>query len=95
MQYCREYGNTARSPVPLVTLKPGPGKTTSAVWLAHVFAEAGSTVLLVDANPSGSALEWSDLAAMDPAWGGLGRWLRVSSRVVPHPVRRGQHEGGC
>jgi len=49
-----------------VNLKPGTGKTTSAVWLAHVFAEAGNTVLLVDADPSGSALEWSDLAAMDP-----------------------------
>jgi chromosome partitioning protein len=52
--------------VALVNLKPGTGKTTSAVWLAHVFAEAGNTVLLVDADPSGSALEWSDLAAMYP-----------------------------
>jgi chromosome partitioning protein len=50
----------------LANLKPGTGKTTSAVWLAHVFAEAGNSVLLVDADPSGSALEWSDLAAMDP-----------------------------
>jgi chromosome partitioning protein len=50
----------------LANLKPGTGKTTSAVWLAHVFAQAGNTVLLVDADPSGSALEWSDLAAMDP-----------------------------
>src|ERR1700684_1370172 len=50
----------------LVNLKPGTGKTTSAVWLAHVFAQAGNRVLLVDADPSGSALEWSDLAAMDP-----------------------------
>ena len=50
----------------LVNLKPGTGKTTSAVWLAHVFARAGNNVLLVDADPSGSALEWSDLAALDP-----------------------------
>jgi chromosome partitioning protein len=50
----------------LANLKPGTGKTTSAVWLAHVFAAAGNSVLLVDADPSGSALEWSDLAAMDP-----------------------------
>jgi chromosome partitioning protein len=49
--------------IAFVNLKPGTGKTTSAVWLAHVFAEAGHTVLLVDADPSGSALEWSDLAA--------------------------------
>jgi chromosome partitioning protein len=50
----------------LANLKPGTGKTTSAVWLAHVFAQAGNSVLLVDADPSGSALEWSDLAAVDP-----------------------------
>ena len=50
----------------LANLKPGTGKTTSAVWLAHVLAQAGNSVLLVDADPSGSALEWSDLAAMDP-----------------------------
>jgi chromosome partitioning protein len=50
----------------LANLKPGTGKTTSAVWLAHVFAQAGNAVLLVDADPSGSALEWSDLAAMYP-----------------------------
>src|SRR6201984_468433 len=50
----------------LANLKPGTGKTPSAVWLAHVFAQAGNSVLLVDADPSGSALEWSDLAAMYP-----------------------------
>jgi chromosome partitioning protein len=50
----------------LANLKPGTGKTTSAVWLAHIFSQAGNSVLLVDADPSGSALEWSDLAAMDP-----------------------------
>ena len=52
--------------IAVANLKPGTGKTTSAVWLAHVFARAGNSVLLVDADPSGSALEWSDLAAMDP-----------------------------
>ena len=50
----------------LANLKPGTGKTTSAVWLAHVFARAGNSVQLVDADPSGSALEWSDLADMYP-----------------------------
>lgn len=45
-----------------VNLKPGTGKTTSAVWLAHAFHERGLPVLLVDADPAASALEWSDLA---------------------------------
>ena len=63
----------------LANLKPGTGKTTSAVWLAHVFARAGNSVLLVDADPSGSALEWSDLAAMDPRLSAAGRRSRSGS----------------
>jgi chromosome partitioning protein len=68
----------------LANLKPGTGKTTSAVWLAHVFAQAGNTVLLVDADPSGSALEWSDLAAMDP---GLPPQAAFPFRIVALPSR--------
>src|SRR5216684_4740581 len=70
--------------VALLNLKPGTGKTTSAVWLAHIFAQAGRTVLLVDADPSGSALEWSDLAAMDP---GLPPRLAFPFRMVALPSR--------
>ena len=68
----------------LANLKPGTGKTTSAVWLAHVFAEAGKRVLLVDADPSGSALEWSDLAAMYP---GLPPQAAFPFRIVALPSR--------
>ena len=68
----------------LANLKPGTGKTTSAVWLAHMFAQAGSSVLLVDADPSGSALEWSDLAAMYP---GLRRGAAFPFRIVALPSR--------
>src|SRR5437762_9378548 len=68
----------------LANLKPGTGKTTSAVWLAHVFAQAGNAVLLVDADPSGSALEWSDLAAMYP---GLPPQAAFPFRVVALPSR--------
>lgn len=68
----------------LANLKPGTGKTTSAVWLAHVFAQAGNRVLLVDADPSGSALEWSALAAMDPR---LAPQQAFPFRVVALPSR--------
>jgi len=68
----------------LANLKPGTGKTTSAVWLAYVFAEVGNSVLLVDADPSGSALEWSDLAAMDPR---LAPQEAFPFRVVALPSR--------
>jgi chromosome partitioning protein len=69
----------------LANLKPGTGKTTSAVWLAHAFAHAGHRVLLVDADPTGSALEWSDLAAMDP--GLAPAEARFPFRIVALPSR--------
>jgi len=68
----------------LAILKPGTGKTTSAVWLAHIFSGAGNSVLLVDADPSGSALEWSDLAAMDPR---LAPQRAFPFRIVALPSR--------
>jgi chromosome partitioning protein len=71
--------------VALLNLKPGTGKTTSAVWLAHTFAAAGHQVLLVDADPAGSALEWSDLAAMDPR---LPPAAAFPFRIVALPSRR-------
>jgi chromosome partitioning protein len=52
--------------IAFVNAKPGTGKTTSAVWLAHAFHEAGHGVLLVDADPAASSLEWSDLAGGFP-----------------------------
>ena len=74
--------------VALLNLKPGTGKTTSAVWLAHVFVQAGKQVLLVDADPSGSALEWSDLAAMNP---GVPPKAAFPFRIVALPSR-GLHQ---
>jgi chromosome partitioning protein len=71
--------------VALLNLKPGTGKTTSAVWLAHIFVESGQRVLLVDADPSGSALEWSDLAAMDPRQPSTATF---PFRIVALPSRR-------
>jgi len=70
--------------IAFVNAKPGTGKTTSAVWLAHIFAQAGNNVLLVDADPSGSALEWSDLAAMYP---GLPPQAAFPFRIVALPSR--------
>jgi chromosome partitioning protein len=52
--------------IAFVNSKAGTGKTTSAVWLAMAFHEAGRPVLLVDADRQGSALEWSDLVDRFP-----------------------------
>ena len=48
--------------IAFINLKPGTGKTTSAVWLAYAFHRRGLTVALADADPGASALEWSDQA---------------------------------
>ena len=49
--------------ITIANLKGGSGKTTSAAFLAHAYAERGKRVLLVDADPQGSALRWSEHAA--------------------------------
>jgi chromosome partitioning protein len=46
--------------VVVANLKGGTGKTTSAGYLAHVFHERGLRVLVVDADPQGSALRWQE-----------------------------------
>lgn len=49
----------------VVNLKGGSSKTTTAAHLAHGFAERGSAVLLVDADPQGSSVRWSELGEWD------------------------------
>lgn len=46
----------------LVNLKGGSSKTTSSAFLAHALAERGRRVVMVDADPQGSALRWQGLA---------------------------------
>ncbi|MFE3381907.1 nucleotide-binding protein [Streptomyces anulatus] len=52
--------------IAIVQLKPGTGKTTSAVWLAYAFHRRGLAVALADADKGMSALEWSDQAGGFP-----------------------------
>ncbi|MBG0819124.1 AAA family ATPase [Planomonospora sp. ID82291] len=49
-----------RLSIALTNLKPGTGKTTTAVLLAYALHRRGHDVALVDADPAGSALAWSD-----------------------------------
>lgn len=45
--------------MPVLNLKGGTSKTTTAVFLAHVLHEQGRRVVLVDADPQASAVEWN------------------------------------
>lgn len=46
----------------VTNLKGGTAKTTTAAFVAHALADAGLDVLVVDADPQGSALRWSEAA---------------------------------
>lgn len=54
----------------IANLKGGSAKTTTAAFLSHALYERGRKVVLVDADPQGSALRWHGLAGWPvPAMG--------------------------
>ncbi|MDQ2707172.1 MAG: ParA family protein [Actinomycetota bacterium] len=46
----------------IANLKGGSAKTTTAAFLSHALHERGRRVVLVDADPQGSAMRWHGLA---------------------------------
>lgn len=48
--------------VAFAALKGGPGKTTSATYVAAGLSERGSDLVMIDADPQGSALAWAERA---------------------------------
>ncbi|MBO9707990.1 MAG: AAA family ATPase [Caulobacter sp.] len=51
--------------IALVNQKGGVGKTTLALHLAGAWARSGQRVTVVDADPQGSALDWSAVRARE------------------------------
>lgn len=51
--------------ITITNLKGGSAKTTSTAYLAHAYAARGKSVLVVDADPQGSALRWSEAGDWD------------------------------
>ena len=58
--------------IALLNQKGGVGKTTLAVHIAVALSKRGNKVLLVDADPQGSALDWSAARPDNPGFPVIG-----------------------
>ena len=80
--------------VALLNQKGGVGKTTLALHLAGQWASQGRRVVLVDADPQGSALDWSQQrahAGLPRAFGVVGLARDTLHREVPEMARDVDH----
>ncbi len=69
--------------VGVLNQKGGVGKTTVAVNLASCFSRSGRQVLLVDADPQGSALAWSAARQVDSEFVVVGMAKPTLHRELP------------
>ncbi len=80
--------------VALLNQKGGVGKTTLALQLAGAWAAQGTRVLVVDADPQGSALDWSEQRGREGLprlFGVLGLARETLHRELPEIARDADH----
>lgn len=80
--------------VALLNQKGGVGKTTIALHMAGRWAELGRRVLVVDADPQGSALDWSEQRGREGlarSFGVLGLPRDMLHRELPDVARSYDH----